>query len=232
MIVRRNFLASGTALSALAFGLSGCFEWASPSEDGVIPPKTLNTFLDVSESPALVTNREAAQKSAAFVRELILNDLDLGDQVRLTWVGDRSVKNFISTRFSIDADNPSDVVADKVAEIIGKLANDPSARQSSTSLLYTLQAAIPDENSDLCVISDGWETADFDKMADVLSGKAALPDPSIRSMSGVQKFTWVGIGLTDSVQLDAAQLANLQAAWSDFAAKAGFKGTIRFLRSL
>ncbi len=192
--------------------------------------KTLNIALDVSASVPLIHQDAAAAAVAAYLKKRV-NELELGDQIEVKFVGEYGAgENFRQLSLRISRQNRASEVASAVERIVAglpRMQRDSKIRpQEATNLIGYLEdqatrLRCDEQPTEIIMITDGIESSTLVDGLSLVTGKSKLPAPSSPILSGCL-MTMIGIG-----QINGGGgpmiTRNLVAAWTTWAAQAGIK---------
>ena len=205
------------AIMSVLLGTTACTQ--APKQ-----PKVLMVDVDLSASAPPASDRPFAGRAANEVGKMI-DGLSLGDTVVLTPIGESGFNSAQRLTFRLTPQMRQNAVAARVGAIIASTPDSDLAGQQETAITFAVENSGLRCNGEdrLVLITDGMESRrGFDRMEDVIEGKAELPKPPAGILKGC-KVTMLGMGIAakDRPQLTTEELRNLKAAWRGYFRAAG-----------
>lgn len=190
--------------------------------------KTVHVAIDLSVSVPIVTNKDFARRTAAFV-ETRIRGLEIGDKVALRFLGAYGLsENIRRLDLKVSKRDRAPELAAAVGRIVASIpslvAQKKLAVQNATNLIGYFEAESPllacaTEATEIVVVSDGVESSSVVKADALIAGKAKLPKPRADLLKGCA-LTILGIGQL-AQGADAAITRRLDAEWRRWSGQAG-----------
>ncbi len=194
------------------------------------PAEPTDHAILIDDTPTFGLRSDAMwrEKVARKVRaELLASDLQLGDTVRLYFIGLRSASVTSSKPLPLDRQHGRIAVANEVYRRIIAMGDDPNGGEQETNILFLLQNAgihcAADGRGTVIIASDlvedGPEIEDWHKL---ISGEAQLPAPQGRPLLNCRvRAVGAGLSAEGMPQLSSEQINSLKSGWETWFSEAG-----------